>query len=67
VEFTPIRNGLDFIHSALEHLQQAEGSRELKYATLHLWSGIEILLKVRLQQEHWSLIFAEPKNASKAD
>jgi hypothetical protein len=66
-DFPPLRNGLDFVHSALEHLQDASDPRGLKYATLHLWSGVEILLKVRLQQEHWTLVFAEPKNATSAE
>jgi hypothetical protein len=67
MEFTPLRNGLDFIHYALEHLQSANEPRALKYATLHLWSGIEILLKERLRREHWSLVFANPSQANKED
>ncbi len=64
--FTPLQNGLDFIHSALEHLQGQDDARSLKYGTLHLWSGIELLLKVRLQREDWKLVFADPKKANLA-
>jgi hypothetical protein len=38
--------------------------RHIKYALLHLCSSIEVLFKVRLKQEHWSLVFA---NVNKAD
>ena len=38
--------------------------RHLKYAVLHLCASIELLFKVRLHREHWSLVF---NNVSKAD
>jgi hypothetical protein len=77
--FTPLENGLEFLLSSLEHLTQASShstvatdqpeavwhqKRNLKYALLHLCSSIEVLFKVRLHQEHWSLVFA---NVNKAD
>lgn len=33
--------------------------RRYKYALLHLSDGIELLLKCRLQSEHWSLVVAD--------
>jgi hypothetical protein len=78
--FSPLENGLDFLLSSLEHLTAASSiakpgeeltpeqtwhqKRHLKYALLHLCSSIEVLFKVRLKQEHWSLVFA---NVNKAD
>jgi len=67
VEFTLLGNGLDFIWSALEHLSGNPGKRELKYAVLHLCSGIELVLKERLQREHWSLIFEKLDSANQKD
>lgn len=65
VEYTLLGNGLDFIWSALQYLSGNPKERDLKYAVLHLCSGIELVLKERLRREHWSLVFDEPKNASK--
>ncbi|MFG2585875.1 hypothetical protein [Streptomyces malaysiensis] len=41
------------------------GPRELKYAVLHLHAAAEVLLKARLQQEHWSLVFDDPRKATR--
>ncbi len=60
ISFSLLANGLDFISSALEHLSgRAPTQRDLKYAVLHLSSGIELVLKERLRREHWSLLFAD--------
>ena len=69
--FSPLQNGFEFLFSSLEHLTAASAiltpsvplttqeawtqKRHLKYALLHLCSSIEVLFKVRLKQEHWSL------------
>ncbi|WJV48875.1 hypothetical protein [Streptomyces flavofungini] len=46
------------------HLVKKSGervsARDLKYAVLHLQAAVEVLLKARLQQEHWSLVFRNP-------
>ena len=60
VNFTLLENGLDFIWSAVEHLGVASTKRDLKYATLHLVSGIELVLKERVRREDWSLLFPDP-------
>lgn len=67
VEYTLLSNGLDFIVSALNYLNGSPSKRDLKYAVLHLCSGIELVLKERLQWEHWSLIFNDPSKANKTD
>lgn len=57
-------NALDYLLSAIEQLEQRT-ERSLKYSILHLFAGIELLLKERLAREHWSLIFQEIGHASK--
>lgn len=64
--FDPLENGLDYVASAVEHLGDSGSPRSLKYATLHLFSGVEVLLKERLRREHWSLVFADPDKANLA-
>jgi hypothetical protein len=39
---------------------------ELKYAIIHISAGIELILKERLKQEHWSLIFDNVDKANYA-
>lgn len=70
LDFTPVRNGMDFLLSAFEHLSQNDGepdARDLKYAVLHLQAAVEVLLKARLIREHWSLVFNDPGKAKKSD
>jgi hypothetical protein len=69
LEFTPVRNGMDYLISAVTNLKN-EGSeppsdRDLKYAVLHLQAATEVLLKARLVHVHWSLVFKDPGNASR--
>ncbi|MFE6816208.1 hypothetical protein [Streptomyces sp. NPDC057677] len=54
-------NGLDYLVSVVDHLGKDEygddpGPRSLKYAVLHLQAAAEVLLKARLEREHWSLV-----------
>jgi len=58
-----LENGIDFIRSAVEHLRTDADPRELKYGVVHLSSGVEIVLKERLQREHWSLVFEKVDKA----
>lgn len=58
-------NGLDFLESAITHLTD-EKNGKLKYAVLHLFSGTLLILKERIKQEHWSLLFQKVDNASLA-
>ena len=59
VSFPPLENGLDYMESAVELLADTPDQRDLKYAVLHIAAAIEVLLKMRLEQEHWSLIFSK--------
>lgn len=64
VQYTMLENGMDFIISGISYLQRAElkneeeniQGRELKYALLHLSSGIELVFKSRLYIENNGLI-----------
>lgn len=70
MDYTPVRNGMDFLLSAFDHLSQREGepgARDLKYAVLHLQAAVEVLLKARLIREHWSLVFSDPGKAKRTD
>jgi hypothetical protein len=61
-----LNNGLDYIYEAVEPIgvPSRRSQHSWKYTVLHIYSGIELLLKEKLRQEHWSLIF---QNISKAD
>lgn len=70
VDFPPIANGLDYLLSVITLLADDEervSARDLKYAVLHLQAAAEVLLKYRLQQEHWTLVFADPGKARKEE
>ncbi|MFI6020578.1 hypothetical protein ACIBCP_23425 [Streptomyces sp. NPDC051287] len=63
VMFPPIENGLDYLISVVDNLAKEDGTpvsaRNLKYGVLHLQAAAEVLLKARLQREHWSLVLAK--------
>lgn len=61
--FSLLKNGLDFIVSGLEAATHEDG-KNTKYAVLHVWSGILLILKERIRQEHWSLLFSDQNKAS---
>lgn len=63
--FPPVQNGVDYLHSVVEHLSGDPTDRDLKYAVLHLQAATEVLLKVRLTREHWSLVFRNPDKATR--
>jgi len=59
-----LENGLDFIETAIQNLSRGN-NKDLKYGILHLSAGVDLVLKYRLSQEHWSLLFADTDKASK--
>ncbi|MFJ2752797.1 hypothetical protein [Streptomyces sp. NPDC087297] len=70
VHFPPLANGLDYLLSVVEHLEagtERVSARDLKYAVLHLAAGAEVLLKARLQLEHWVLVFKDPSKARRSE
>ena len=61
-----IENAFDFIENATNRLANSDSnSLEIKYTILHLSSGLELLLKQPLVDQHWSLIFSNVDKASK--
>ena len=62
-----LENGLDFLVSAVEHLSGEPSHRDLKYALLHLASGIELVLKERLRQHDPAQLYERPDTFDAAD
>lgn len=60
-----IDNALDYLLSAAEQAK-SESIRSWKYSLLHLTAAIELLMKARLEKEHWALLFAAPDQASQS-
>jgi len=58
IEFELADNAFDYILSAAEHAKRGV-PQDLKYAILHLFAGIELLLKARLYAHDWMLVFAD--------
>jgi len=62
-------NGIDYIYEAVQPIFRENfklhnnSQHSWKYSVLHLYSGIELLLKEKLKQEHWSLIFQDISKA----
>ncbi|MDX3336852.1 MULTISPECIES: hypothetical protein [Streptomyces] len=69
VDFPPVENGVDYLRSVVEHLtsdaSDGPSPRNLKYAVLHLQAAVEVLLKARLQKEHWSLVLDRNDGATR--
>lgn len=67
LKFTLLENAFDYILDAVNKLEHKNPDKKaIKYAIVHLWSGIELLLKKRLMDEHWSLIFRDVNKANKS-
>jgi len=65
IKLSLLENAFDYILNAVQQLQGKRPSkRRIKYGIVHLWSGVELLIKKRLMDEHWSLIF---RDINKAD
>jgi len=63
VSFNLLQNSLDYLRSTAKYAQEDE-RRSLKYSLLHLAATVELVVKARLHQEHWSLLFADVDKAS---
>lgn len=58
-----IKNGLEFLDKAREELEASE----TKFSVVSFWTAVEILLKVPLAHEHWSLVCSPKKPIKKQD
>ena len=72
VNYTLRENGLDFIYESLKGLVNLNGNsnvdenekkRILKYSLLHLSSGMELVFKNILLEEHWTYVFQDMNKA----
>lgn len=66
VEYPPVLNAMDYLEDVVDRLSGEPQPRDLKYAVLHLQAAAEVMLKARLRQEHWSLVFKIPGHADRA-
>jgi ribosomal protein S27E len=66
IKLTLLDNGIDYIYAAVKPMlkKTSQSKDSWKYSVLHLYSGIQLLLKERLKQEHWSLIFQKTEEAN---
>ncbi len=67
IQFDLLENGLDFVLSALDPIIEPKNETQIKYSILHLSAGIELILKERLRNEHWTLIFENTNSANTSD
>lgn len=67
LKFNLVENGIDFIRSGVEQyfLRDTPRARDHKYAVLHIFAGVLLLLKERLRRAHPSLILARVEDAAK--
>ncbi len=65
VQFDVLDNGLEFVSSGLKGLGKDSSPRDRKHAIIDLAAGVETLLRERLRREHWSLVFADPAEATR--
>jgi len=63
VKFDLLENGLDFITEAVETINASANHRSLKYAVIHLSSGVELLFKEVLRNVDWRFVFQEIRDA----
>ncbi|MFE3608251.1 hypothetical protein [Streptomyces goshikiensis] len=64
LDLPPVANGLDYLVSVVDLLGpddegEPPSASALKYAVLHLDAAAEVLLKARLEIEHWSLVLGK--------
>ena len=49
-----VDNGFDFLNKAIEYLQDNP-----KFSVIHFHAAVELFLKARLMEEHWSLVISQ--------
>lgn len=49
-----VENGLDFLFKAISELKE-----QPKYSVIHFYAAVELFVKARLMNEHWSLVIAK--------
>ena len=62
-----LSNAMDSIVHGLEHyVEGLNSATNYKFAILHIAQGIELILKERLRQEHWVLIYDKVEKPNKS-
>ena len=61
-----LATGMEFLVAAVDDLADEVPHPKLKFGLVHLVTGMEILFKVRLAREHWSLVFSNVNQADRA-
>ena len=70
IELSLLKNSLCYLLNSVKNLESAEkteqedANEKLKYSILNLWSGIFLLLKLRLYREHWILLASDTDKAT---
>lgn len=59
-----LENGLDFLCEALSPIVQTQDERKLKYSVLHIYAGVELILKKIVFDINWQWIFKDESKAS---
>ena len=68
MESNILENSLIHLLDAVNRLSEpAPDNNTIKYALVHLWRGLTLLLKKRLFDEHWSLIYKNTDHTKTAD
>ena len=49
-----VKNSLDFLHKAIDELKNYP-----KFSIIHFHSAVELFLKARLMEEHWTLVISQ--------
>ncbi|HAX7769225.1 TPA: hypothetical protein JTH82_005121, partial [Escherichia coli] len=57
-----IKNGMDFLDKAREEFE----AKQYKHSVVSFWIAVEILLKVPLASEHWTLVCSGKKVSRKS-
>jgi hypothetical protein len=67
IHFEPISNGIDYLLDVVEKLGQGGtiAHRDLKLSILHLHASVEVLLKIRLEKEHWTLVVSKAEKTDR--
>lgn len=64
INHTMLSNGLDFIATGLKEINSGNDMK-LKYGVLHIFAGALLVMKEKLRQEHWTLLFSKIDKLSK--
>jgi len=56
-----VENGLDFLFKAISEIND-----QPKYSVIHFYAAVELFVKARLMDEHWSLVVTKRQDPDKS-